>query len=266
MSSLPWQLRLTQIFNALTPEQVQRREPYWREDDKGIHAEEQNSVVRLRSYASDGHDYRQELAVAAGEAVGTLLLGNDRNGSAASHITYGDVVLSVASTQHFKADELLWNTTPFNKTLNPTFGMPSGLAAAQDVFEVAKAATGLDSLETATDAISNIQKQVGDLSITGDADFSSPFNAYCSLTPQKLPLMNFGWIMFLQMLIKGMPLFLSTAAGAPIAPSPLLLSLQKLAKMQTTTGFGPSVEGTIIGKELKDTLLSSVPGIGAAFA
>lgn len=264
--SLPWQLRLSTIFDALLPAEVQRREPYWREDDLGVHDNDGNNVLRFRNYSSDGHDYRQETVMSAGTSVGTVMKGNDRVGDVASHITYADVIVKVAQAVNFKVpqDKLLWNSTPFNPELNPTFVMPPGLAAVQDAFGVAEGLTGLSALEDFQNTMNLINDQIGDLGITGDADFTSPFAAYATLTPQKLMLMNFGMIMFLQMLLKGIPLFM--AGPVPVTLNPVGATIAALARIRTATAYTASVEGKVIGNELKQTLLASVPGIGAAFS
>jgi len=268
MSGLPWQLRLNSLFSALNPADVQRRDTYWHDGDYGVQDVDGNNILRFRSYVSDGHSYRQEAVLAAGESVGLVMRGNDRVGDVASLVTYSDVIVQVAQALNFKIPDggLLWNSVPFNPALNPTSTMPPGLALAEDVFAIAQASIpGASSLDEAQATIASIQATAGDLTVDGNADFSSPFAAYCTLFPTKLPLLNFGSIMFLQCLFKGLPLFLTSTPGAPIILSPLGLSISALCKMTTETAYLPSIEGTVIGQELQQVLLESVPGIGAAF-
>jgi len=268
--SQPWQLTLANLFNTMTPAQIQNRDPYWREGDRGVHDVTGNNALRFRDYTSDGHPDRQEVTLNAGLSAGTAMIGNDRVGDVSSHITYADVTVNVATAHNFKVPDggLMWNSVPFNSELNPTSNMPPGLAQAEDLFTLGEALVpGMASLSAVQDALTEIQNQVGDLSVDGDVDFSSPFAAYCSLAPQKLMLMNFGTIMFIQLLLKGVPLFaVGDPIGIPVVLNPLGIAVAALSTVQTTTGYLPAVTGTVLGAELKAVLMSSVPGIGAAFA
>lgn len=264
---LAWEIRIQQLFSAFTPEQITRRDSYWREDDAGIHNVDQNMVLRMRSYESDGHPSRQETVYAAGQNAGTFMSGNDKSGGKSGHLIYADVGSVVAETYNFKVPpgSLLWNSVPFNPTLNPTNTLPPGVASVEDAFQLAKAQMpGANSIDDVSSSLDGIQQQTGNFAIDGDIDLTSPFATYCSLTPQKMMLMNFGAIMFIQMLLTGIPLMM--AGPVPVTLNPVGVAVSKLAKIRTATAYTASVSGTIIGSELKSLLLSSVPGIGGAFA
>jgi hypothetical protein len=260
--TMPWQLRLEEIFTApLLPADVETRDPFTRDDDVVLHSEEQNSGVRVRSYATDGHDYRQELTIAAGQAVGQILQGNDREHSQGQHITFADVITKVASVMHIQSDKdhFLWNFTPFNGRMNPTFSMPPGLSFVEDAFQFAISSVPGGSTLTSTSAVTSALNLAG---ASGFADFTTPFNTYCTMTAQKIPQWNFAAIAFMQLLFKGgTDLWLCGPPGSPLVPSPKLLTLLPLIKQNYTTAFTGSVQGKAIGNTIKDLLKSVVPGM-----
>jgi hypothetical protein len=273
LQSQPWQLAITDLFTrVLPPTQVEARGAYWKDDDQGIINTQTNQVLRLRSYVTDGHDSRQEAALASGQA-GMLLIGNDAGTNATCALTYADVIIASAPIIHFKAanGSLLWNYTPFNPALNPTFNMPPGISELQNAFAYGEAAVpGISSLTSLQSTISGIQSTIssvgGDFSaIDGAVNYTDPFQTYCTLTPQKLPMLNFAAIMFLQMLMQGIPGLLE-AAGFPVTLGPVGLALQPLIKYQFQPAYNASIEGTVLGTQLQSLLLSAVPGIGPALS
>ena len=268
---LTWELALEQLLTGgLTPTQIENRGAFWKDDEVGLHNPDQNMLLRLRSYASEGYGFLQESALVTGEA-GSITRGNDRSLDRTSITSFADTILHSAETVHLKVpnNNLLWNYTPFNPQLNPTFAMPPGLETAEDAFNFAKAsvpgATSIQDIENQITSIQNLVNTFAPLTIpNGAVNFTDPFQTYCTLTPQKIPMMNFGAIMFLQMLMLGIPGLLM-AGLFPVTLGPVGLALLPLIKMQFQTSYNASQQGTVIGQSLQAILVSSIPGMGMAF-
>ena len=100
---LPWQYKLaTYEDRLLKAEDIERRQPFWRQDDAGVMNDAQNAAVRLRSYATDGHEERQEGYFAVSQGSGTVIRGNDNGQDKSSHISYADVLLHIGESFHEK--------------------------------------------------------------------------------------------------------------------------------------------------------------------
>jgi hypothetical protein len=279
---LPWQIRISSLFDTMTPDQVQRRDPYWREDDLGFYSPDTNVGVRVRSYVSDGHHDRQELALFAGTNAGQVFVGGDNSGDPSAAITYADVILAAGGTFNVQVptDSFLWNSTPFNDQLNTYFNMPFEVQTADEAFNLAAGVAGVSGLQKIADKLSKKQPSaVTDTaqSITGitqalgvdggvkPSDLLTPFGIWSVLTPQKIPMLNFAAIAVLELLMTGkLNVLYTTVPPVPIVPTPILTALLPIIKEDWETAYLDSVQGTVLGSQLRDLMLSSVPGMDLA--
>jgi hypothetical protein len=286
--NVPWQLLVGNMATStVTPDAIQRREPFPREDDRALLSENTNTVFRIRDYTSDGHLYKQEAVLAVGKGAGVYMTGNDYAPDASYLLTYADLIQMTASTLNIKVPvgQLLWNSSPFNSALDPNSTLPTPIALAQQAFEVGEALAFSGNIQDAIDAIQNIKSLITNIGsglasgnpltalgfgmpMDGAADFTSPFAAWCTVTPQKVGMWNMAAILFLQLLYNDIPVLIAGAgpAALPVTINPIFLPIAKAAAIQWKTPYNASVQGILIGKELKSLMLSAVPGIGAAFS